>query len=127
MFACWLLFMNEGWAIKTHQTLNEVRDLAISIPAKHVDHSNEGKLIHASHMISVEEPLVDELFGVSRHSVSLSRVVEMYQWVQHSEEHERKLSNGILGTGWPHLNTPVRRSGSHHYIHLQQGMELQHP
>ena len=91
---CFELRSVSRWAIKTHRTLNEVRDNAFHVQAKLVDHSNDGKLLHASHLVSVEDPLVDPTFGVSRHAVSLSRVVEMYQWLERSEKHERKLSNG---------------------------------
>jgi hypothetical protein len=99
MLACWLLFMNEGWAIKTHQTLNEVRDNAIHVSAAAVQESNYGKLIHASHRFSVNSPLVDHMFGVqSDCAVSLQRHVEMYQWIEHARKHERKLSNGEIET-----------------------------
>eukprot|EP00656_Telonema_subtile_P021776 TRINITY_DN2281_c0_g1_i2.p1 TRINITY_DN2281_c0_g1~~TRINITY_DN2281_c0_g1_i2.p1 ORF type:complete len:405 (-),score=95.81 TRINITY_DN2281_c0_g1_i2:253-1467(-) len=90
--------MNEGWAIKTHQTLNEVRDNAIHVLASPIKHENYGKLIHATHKVHVDNPLVDSTFGISRHAVSLTRSVEMYQWVEHSTSHDRKLDNGEIET-----------------------------
>jgi len=98
LFAVWLLFMNEGWAIKTHQTLNEVRDNAIHIQASSVLNENYGKLIHATHKVSVEDPLVDDVFQISRHAVTMTRHVDMYQWVQKSTTQEKKLSNGEVET-----------------------------
>eukprot|EP00658_Telonema_sp_P-2_P085768 TRINITY_DN984_c0_g1_i6.p1 TRINITY_DN984_c0_g1~~TRINITY_DN984_c0_g1_i6.p1 ORF type:complete len:430 (-),score=96.60 TRINITY_DN984_c0_g1_i6:28-1317(-) len=98
LLACWLLFMNEGWAIKTHQTLNEVRDTAVHISAHHVLDDNSGKLIHATHKLSVDAPVLDPVFQISREAISLTRTVEMFQWAEHKESHDRKLSNGEIET-----------------------------
>jgi hypothetical protein len=97
-FGCALLWYNEGVAIKTHRSLNEALDAVVYMKAAEFNPSTDGKLIHTTHKVSVDGPAVDDTFGLSRDSISLSRRVETYQWVEHHRTEERKLNNGETET-----------------------------
>merc|ERR1711934_105699 len=92
---CALLWYNEGVAIKTHRSLNEALDAYVNVPdAAYINNDNDAKLVHLSHAVTVDSPAMDDEFGLERNAVLLRRSVEMYQWVEHHSQEERKLQNG---------------------------------
>ena len=94
-FGCLLLWYNEEWAVKTHRSLNEALNVYVSLPsAKQFTPEHQGRLVHLTHMASVEGRSVeDPFFGVSRpNAVSLQRQVEIYQWVEDIQK--KKIKRG---------------------------------
>merc|ERR1712054_70956 len=91
---CALLWYNEGVAIKTHRSLNEALDAYTPTSATNFQPEKDGKLVHTSHMLSVDSPAADDAFGIRNPgSIRLTRTVETYQWVEHHTTKERKLQN----------------------------------
>lgn len=93
--AIWFLWGNEGRAVKTERSLTEGAGLAVTVPSTAVSPGNEGKLVHTTGTLVVAEPLTDPDFAITASGVRLTRNVEMYQWVENSEETTRtKLGGG---------------------------------
>ena len=82
-----LLWWNEGRAVKTEKMLDEAAGAYVEMenPNKK-DASLEGELICGTAMATTEDSLVDAQFGVGAKAISISRKVEYYQWVEHSQE-----------------------------------------
>jgi hypothetical protein len=78
----YLLFWNEGRAVKRYEDLQEGAGAVISIASDRVDPAMEGKLVHLSGETKTQAPLLDEAFGVNAQAVRLIREAEMYQWVE---------------------------------------------
>lgn len=93
--AIWFLWGNEGRAVKTERSLTEGAGLAVTVPSTAVSPGNEGKLVHTTGTLVIAEPLTDPDFAITASGVRLTRNVEMYQWVENSEETTRtKLGGG---------------------------------
>ncbi len=93
--AFFLLFWNEGRAVKRYKSLKEGGGVVISVLADRVDSSHQGKLVHVSAMANSDETLNDTVFGVSRKAIKLRRSVQMYQWKEkRSSEEKKKLGGG---------------------------------
>ncbi|MBN1997202.1 hypothetical protein JW935_06610 [candidate division KSB1 bacterium] len=92
--ALFLLFWNEGRAVKRYKTLKEGAGIVISVPADNVTTANAGKLIHVTGMAETNEILTDPVFGVSANAIKLERIVEMYQWQEEKESTTRKKVGG---------------------------------
>lgn len=93
--AIWFLWGNEGRAVKTERSLTEGAGLAVTVPSTAVSPGNEGKLVHTTGTLVIAEPLTDPDFAITAAGVRLTRNVEMYQWVENSEETTRtKLGGG---------------------------------
>ncbi len=75
-----VLWFNEGRAVKTARSLDEGKDILISIDAKNPDSKNDGKLIYAQDVTKSDETLIDTDFGIEINAIKLRRTVEMYQW-----------------------------------------------
>ena len=107
--SCVFLWHNEKWAIKTHRSLNEALQAVSAIDAS-IDaisaSIHNGKLIHVSDMVyTSKEGVTDPDFGLIReNSVSISRHVEIFQWVEKRQTSRRKMSNGT-----------IRRTVTYHY------------
>ena len=88
-----LLWWNEGRAVKTDKMLNDAQEACIDMPNPDKKSAEfEGELVCASAMATTEEVLTDKDFGISENVIGLSRRVEYFQWVEHSqEENEDKL------------------------------------
>lgn len=88
-----LLFLNEGRAVQTAQSLDEglnaINRLSSSDP---VFDSNDRKLVHLNGKLKTSQPLSDSPYGIHIYSVKLKRDCEMYQWVEH--EHKREYNEG---------------------------------
>ena len=82
-----LLWWNEGRAVKTEKMLDEAGSAYVEMenPDKK-DASLEGELICGTALATTEDSLSDAQFGIGAKAISLTRKVEYYQWVEHSQE-----------------------------------------
>ncbi len=80
-----LLFWNEGRAVQRARDLDQGRNSVVSLDSPQVDPANDGKLVHTSGEMEVDEPVADQTFGVSAEAVELRRTVEMFQWHEEKE------------------------------------------
>jgi len=90
-----LLFWNEGRAVRIDRGLSEgsAGVVSVSDPSQ-VSPGNEGKLVHLTGRAETTEVLTDPEFGVAEEAIRLSRVVEMFQWVQKEEKKTEKKQGG---------------------------------
>jgi hypothetical protein len=97
--AVWLLFWNEGRAVRRARALTEGAGAVVSVAAGAIDPANEGKLVHLSGLAETSDVLRDETFGVAVNAIHLQRKVEMYQWREHeSSSTKKKLGGGTETT-----------------------------
>uniref|UniRef100_A0A672V241 Transmembrane protein 43 n=1 Tax=Strigops habroptila TaxID=2489341 RepID=A0A672V241_STRHB len=77
LLAFYLLFTNEGRALRTARSLDEGLSLVIPLGSIHsVSQENEGRLVHLVGALSTSK------------AVKLKRNVEMYQWVEYEDSRE---------------------------------------
>lgn len=89
LLSFYLIFMNEGRALKTATLLAEGLSLVVSPESIHsVAPENEGKLVHIIGALRTSKLLSDPNYGVHLPAVKLRRHVEMYQWVETEESRE---------------------------------------
>uniref|UniRef100_A0A8C3LD85 Transmembrane protein 43 n=1 Tax=Chrysolophus pictus TaxID=9089 RepID=A0A8C3LD85_CHRPC len=89
LLSFYLLFTNEGRALRTAKSLDEGLSLVIPLDSIHsVSPQNEGSLVHLSGALSTAKPLFDPSYGLSVQAVKLKRKVEMYQWVEYEDSRE---------------------------------------
>uniref|UniRef100_A0A673L1F2 Transmembrane protein 43-like n=1 Tax=Sinocyclocheilus rhinocerous TaxID=307959 RepID=A0A673L1F2_9TELE len=82
----YVLFTNEGRALRTASSLDEGLKQVVSLhPDVMLDPQNDGRLVHLSGPLRTAQPLYDPNYGVTVQAVKLQRRVEMYQWVEYSE------------------------------------------
>lgn len=80
------LFWNEGNYVKTKKALNEAAaEVVALVDINTINPEFEGKFIHASGFASPQDSIYDNMLGVRELAIGLSRKVEYYQWVEHSE------------------------------------------
>ncbi|XP_010860826.1 PREDICTED: transmembrane protein 43 [Bison bison bison] len=85
----YLIFTNEGRALKTATSLAEGLSLVVSPSSIHtVAPENEGRLVHVIGALRTSKLLSDPNYGVHLPAVKLRRHVEMYQWVETEESRE---------------------------------------
>ncbi|XP_068837756.1 transmembrane protein 43 isoform X1 [Capricornis sumatraensis] len=85
----YLIFTNEGRALKTATSLAEGLSLVVSPSSIHsVAPENEGRLVHIIGALRTSKLLSDPNYGVHLPAVKLRRHVEMYQWVEREESRE---------------------------------------
>jgi len=89
-----LLFWNEGRAVTDTKTNEEGAASVVEASAGEVDPSQEGRLVHVVGEATTQDVLSDGEYGVSATAIRLTREVEMYQWVEHSETREEKKLGG---------------------------------
>lgn len=91
-----LLFWNESRAVKTYDSLAEGKAAVVAASPDAIDPSLEGKLIHLQGTITPNSDPEDTATGVwAEGAISLTRSVEMYQWVEQEESKtEKKLGGG---------------------------------
>ena len=93
--AGWLLFWNEGRAVKTQQALEEGRDAVVSLLTVEKElESNEGCLVHARGTARTDESVREPLFGFSVPCLRMVRQVEYYQWVERKEKRHTQQGDG---------------------------------
>ncbi|XP_075570618.1 transmembrane protein 43 isoform X2 [Pelecanus crispus] len=89
LLSFYLLFTNEGRALRTAKSLDEGLSLVIPLDSIHsVSQQNEGRLVHLAGALSTSKPLFDPSYGLSIQAVKLKRNVEMYQWVEYEDSTE---------------------------------------
>lgn len=94
----YLLFTNEGRAVRTALSLDEGLSQVVSLGADlSLDPENNNRLVHLSGKLQTGQPLYDPNYSVSVHAVKLKRQVEMYQWVEYTESRDFK-ENGETKT-----------------------------
>ena len=98
LLASWLLFWNEGRAVRRYQALAEGQGVVIPISADRADPANEGKLVHVSGEATTEEVLTDEQFGVRTSALHLKRTVEMFQWAESQSSTTREVEGNQTET-----------------------------
>ena len=96
--ATWLLFWNEGRAVRRARALTEGAGAVVSVNAGAVDPANEGRLVHLSGLAETFDVLRDSTFGVAVRAVHLQRKVEMYQWREHESSSTKKKLGGSTET-----------------------------
>uniref|UniRef100_A0A8C4T5Z7 Transmembrane protein 43 n=1 Tax=Erpetoichthys calabaricus TaxID=27687 RepID=A0A8C4T5Z7_ERPCA len=97
-FSFYVLFTNEGRALKTAASLDEGLSLVVSLQdINSVDRQNDGHLVHLSGPLNTPQPLFDPNYRISISAVKLKRQVEMYQWVEYDESREYE-ENGEVKT-----------------------------
>ena len=81
-----LLWWNEGRAVKTDKMLNEAQKACVEMenPSKK-DIALDGELVCATAVATTQDSLIDTRFGFGTTAISLQRMVEYYQWVEHAE------------------------------------------
>ena len=90
-----LLWWNEGDFVATRDALNETQaQTQVVGDAKNLGSSFAGKVVHVNGFADTKQVLTDPVFGISQTAIALSREVEYYQWVEHSEEKTRKKLGG---------------------------------
>lgn len=93
-----LLFWNEGRAIKTYQSLKEGASLVVSISPDSRKSEHEGKLIHFSGDAKTPSVLTDVDFGVAVNALKLNRIVEVFQWEEDSQSTTKEKFGGGTDT-----------------------------
>lgn len=89
ILSVYLLFTNEGRAVRTSLSLDEGLSQVVSLHAdESLDPQNNNRLVHLSGLLHTAQPLYDPNYGVSVHAVKLKRQVEMYQWVEYTESRD---------------------------------------
>ena len=96
LVACFLLWHNEGSAIRTHKSLDQALDHHYAVDSsKPVTGEYDNELVHLTGKLGTQSPATDTLFGLQRdNTISVTRNVEIYQWVEHSKTTKRKQHNG---------------------------------
>uniref|UniRef100_A0A8C4MG46 Transmembrane protein 43 n=1 Tax=Equus asinus TaxID=9793 RepID=A0A8C4MG46_EQUAS len=98
LLSFYLIFTNEGRALKTATSLAEGLSLVVSPDSIHsVAPENEGRLVHIIGALRTSKLLSDPNYGVHLPAVKLRRHVEMYQWVETEESRQSLLHWGV----WP--------------------------
>ncbi|KAI5093746.1 transmembrane protein 43-like, partial [Silurus meridionalis] len=88
-FSFYMLFTNEGRAIRTATSLDEgLAQVVMLHPDIKIDPQNNEHLVHLSAPLRTAQPLYDPNYMVTVHAVKLKRNVEMYQWVEHQESRD---------------------------------------
>ncbi|KAM6214675.1 transmembrane protein 43 [Rhynchocyon petersi] len=89
LLSFYIIFTNEGRALKTATSLAEGLSLVVSPDSIHtVAPENEGRLVHIIGALQTSKLLSDPNYGVHIPAVKLRRQVEMFQWVETEESRE---------------------------------------
>ncbi|XP_074054565.1 transmembrane protein 43 isoform X2 [Macrotis lagotis] len=98
LLSFYLIFTNEGRALRTATSLAEGLSLVVPLNSIHsVAPENEGRLVHLVGSLRTSKLLSDPNYGVFIPAVKLKRQVEMYQWVE-SEESREYMEDGQVKT-----------------------------
>ncbi|XP_056645449.1 transmembrane protein 43 homolog isoform X2 [Diorhabda sublineata] len=82
-FGVWMLTWNEGRAVHHAHSLDETYNNAIILNTyEKPSEEHNGKVVHASGNIQIDEPLTEFGYGIAIQAVKLKRRVQMYQWVE---------------------------------------------
>ena len=103
-----LLWWNEGNNVKNIKTTAEMEKIVIDVKSDKVDSKNDGKLIATSGALINEQELNDEALGITIKTPIMKRIVEVYQWDEHSStdddghttySYSKKWSDDIIDSG----------------------------
>ncbi|CRL06300.1 CLUMA_CG019018, isoform A [Clunio marinus] len=98
VFGFIILNINEGRAFNHSRALEEALQKAVSFKEADYQRQNgksenyEGKLIHVSGYVRVQEPIADATYNILVQAVKLRKIVQMYQW--HEDYTENKFAEG---------------------------------
>ncbi|RVE73226.1 hypothetical protein OJAV_G00048140 [Oryzias javanicus] len=85
----YILFTNEGRALRTASSLDEGLSQVVSLgPYPYLELQNNQRLVHLSAKLHTVQPLHDPNYRVAVQAVKLRRQVEMYQWVESRESRD---------------------------------------
>ncbi|XP_010879266.2 transmembrane protein 43 [Esox lucius] len=85
----YVLFTNEGRALRTASSLEEGLSQVVSLhPHSRPQENNNNRLVHLTAPLRTLQPLHDPNYRVAVQAVKLKRQVEMYQWVEYSESRD---------------------------------------
>ncbi|XP_031424269.1 transmembrane protein 43 isoform X2 [Clupea harengus] len=85
----YVLFTNEGRALRTAASLDEGLSQVVSLHHySGLDLQNNNHLVHLSAKLRTTQPLHDPNYRVALQAVKLKRQVEMYQWVESQESRD---------------------------------------
>lgn len=115
-----LIWWNEGRAVKTSKMLKEAQGQVVEMPdISRVNPEFEGKLVHATGMITTADSLIDSQFKVGTRAVALRRNAEYYQWVEHSSSESKDKLGGAQETTTTYtydlqwVDSPIASSNFH--------------
>ncbi|MDD2595031.1 MAG: TMEM43 family protein [Bacteroidales bacterium] len=94
-----LLWWNEGNSVKNAKAIKEAQSVSVNLES--IDAINpemNGKMVHATGVATTLDTLSDDLFGVKANAFKISRTVEYYQWVEHSESKSKEKIGGATET-----------------------------
>lgn len=94
------IWWNEGRAVKTADAIKDAKGAAVEMTDNStINPQFEGKLIHTMGMLTCDETIADQQFGVQvQGAIRIARSVEYYQWVEHSESHTEDKVGGSQET-----------------------------
>ncbi|XP_061640505.1 transmembrane protein 43 [Phyllopteryx taeniolatus] len=85
----YILFTNEGRALRTASSLDEGLTRVVSLDTlASLDLQNNNRLVHLSAPLRTSKTLNDPNYRVEVQAVKLKRLVEMYQWVEYQESQD---------------------------------------
>lgn len=102
-----VLWINEGYAVRTARSLTEGAKTVVSIASGRIDPANEGKLVHVTGRATTTGNASDPVFGITVNAVKLHRKVEMYQWKETSTTRKEKKFGGSEVTTTTYKYAPV--------------------
>lgn len=94
----WILFGNEGRAVRRAKALEEGGGIVVSVAPQMIQQGNEGSLVHVSGLATTDETLRDPEFGIAVKALQLARTVEMYQWQEKASSETKKKLGGSTET-----------------------------
>lgn len=80
-----LVFWNEGHSLHIAQSLDQTKNVLISVPNTPINNQNNQKVVYFSGLATTKDNLVDSLLGITLNAINLHRKVEMYQWKEHTK------------------------------------------
>ena len=84
-----LLWWNEGNNVRNIEAINEVEKVLKEVGSDKVDSKNDGKLVLVNgNLITEDEEVKDDVFGVSIKTPVMNRIVEIYEWeeTEHTDD-----------------------------------------
>lgn len=91
----YLLFWNEGRAIKRLRVLDEGKASLVTLSSDQtILPENDGKLVYSSTLATSKDHLYDKMFDVGFDGIALNRRVEMYQWLETKTTNTKEDSHG---------------------------------
>ncbi|KAG7477827.1 hypothetical protein MATL_G00073790 [Megalops atlanticus] len=88
-FSFYVLFTNEGRALRVASSLDEGLSQVVPLQSSSAPElQNNNHLVHLSGPLHTAQPLYDPNYQVAVQAVKLKREVEMYQWVEYQESRD---------------------------------------